>query len=51
MTDFPPNMYSPKVALSSSPIMLRSVVLPQPLGPMIMMNSPRRTVRSKFLRA
>ena len=31
--------------------MFKRVVLPQPEGPIIMINSPRLTVRSKFLRA
>ena len=50
-TDLPARVYSPEVALSRRPMMLRRVVLPQPEGPIIMINSPRLTLRSKLRRA
>ncbi len=40
--------YSPVVGLSRSPTILSRVVLPQPDGPIIIINSPRLTVRSKL---
>ena len=41
----------PKVGLSRRPMIFRRVVFPQPEGPIIMINSPRFTVKSKSLRA
>lgn len=40
--------YWPEVGRSSRPMMFSRVVLPQPDGPIIIMNSPRLTVRSKL---
>ena len=47
----PFKIYSPLVARSSKPMMFNNVVLPQPDGPIIIINSPRLMVRSKSLRA
>ena len=41
----------PEEAWSSKPRMFKRVVLPQPDGPIIMINSPRLTVRLKSHRA
>ena len=51
VTGVPSRRYSPAVARSRRPMMFRSVVLPQPEGPIIMMNSPCLTLRSKSRRA
>ena len=47
----PFKIYSPLDARSKRPIIFNNVVLPQPLGPIIIMNSPRLMVRSKSWRA
>ncbi len=47
-TFLPLSKYSPEVGLSRRPTILRRVVLPQPDGPMIMINSPFLTLRSKL---
>ncbi len=41
----------PEVGLSSRPMMLSSVDLPQPEGPMMLRNSPFSTLRFTFSRA
>ena len=50
-TFLPARRYSPELALSSRPMILSRVVLPQPEGPIIMINSPRLTVKSKLCKA
>ena len=50
-TSLPPRIYSPVLALSSNPMIFKRVVLPQPDGPIIIMNSPRLTVKSKLRNA
>lgn len=50
-TGSPFRKYSPEVGLSSRPMTFRREVFPQPEGPIIMINSPRLTVREKSFRA
>src|SRR5690606_19640573 len=46
LTSWPSSRYWPLVKVSSSPAMLRKVVLPEPDGPVTATNSPSRTCRS-----
>jgi len=50
-TDWPSKSTRPSVGTSSAPIWLKKVDLPEPDGPMIEMNSPRRMSRSMPLSA
>ena len=47
----PFKVYFPLVGVSKRPMIFKRVVFPQPLGPIIMINSPRFTVRSKLCKA
>ena len=48
VTGSPPAKISPPVMLSIPPIIISSVLLPQPLGPSSATNSPSATEKSAF---